>query len=231
MRELRDAIIHLDGSEEQVKGLSQDIGPDIQQIGDDVTRFTLECVTELPVKTPVYALLIALIKSNSEEFGLEFSERFLNKVAEAIEHDLSEIDEDKDARTRVKLLLRFMVCASTVNLISHASAVELLTQFASKCVAMSKENSTEQLNPKSWQPRADFLATVVLSALPWSNGSFAKGKDEVVQGMYKEFVGTMEEYMSARDPTFDKCARVLLAKDQSTTTENNGQQQKLNRML
>lgn len=226
MRELRDAIIHLDGSEEQVKGLSQDIGPDIQQIGDDVTRFTLECVTELPVKTPVYALLIALIKSNSEEFGLEFSERFLNKVAEAIEHDLSEIDEDKDARTRVKLLLRFMVCASTVNLISHASAVELLTQFASKCVAMSKENSTEQLNPKSWQPRADFLATVVLSALPWSNGSFAKGKDEVVQGMYKEFVGTMEEYMSARDPTFDKCARVLLAKDQSTTTENNGQQQK-----
>jgi len=226
MRELRDAIIHLDGSEEQVKGLSQDIGPDIQQIGDDVTRFTLECVTELPVKTPVYALLIALIKSNSEEFGLEFSERFLNKVAEAIEHDLSEIDEDKDARTRVKLLLRFMVCASTVNLISHASAVELLTQFASKCVAMSKENSTEQLNPKSWQPRADFLATVVLSALPWSNGSFAKGKDEVVQGMYKEFIGTMEEYMSARDPTFDKCARVLLAKDQSTTTENNGQQQK-----
>jgi hypothetical protein len=66
MRELREAIIHLDGSEQNVKNLSLDIAPDIQQIGDDVTRFTLECVSELPVKTPVYALLIALIKSNSE---------------------------------------------------------------------------------------------------------------------------------------------------------------------
>ena len=80
MRELREAIIHLDGSEQNVKNLSLDIAPDIQQIGDDVTRFTLECVSELPVKTPVYALLIALIKSNSEEFGLEFSEKFLSRV-------------------------------------------------------------------------------------------------------------------------------------------------------
>ena len=107
MRELREAIIHLDGSEHGVKRLSVDIAPDIQQIGDEVTRFTLECITELPVKTPVYALLIALIKSNSEKFGLEFSEKFLSRVAEALEHDLTRLDEDRDARTRVKLLVRF----------------------------------------------------------------------------------------------------------------------------
>ena len=35
MRELREAIIHLDGSEQNVKNLSLDIAPDIQQIGDD----------------------------------------------------------------------------------------------------------------------------------------------------------------------------------------------------
>ena len=65
---------------------------------------------------------------------------------------------------------------------------------------MSKTKAcANQLNPKAWQPRADYLATIVLSALPWSNGSFAKGKDEVVQGMYKEFARTMEEYMGARD--------------------------------
>ncbi|CAL6359768.1 unnamed protein product [Bathycoccus prasinos] len=227
MRELREAIIHLDGSEQNVKNLSLDIAPDIQQIGDDVTRFTLECVSELPVKTPVYALLIALIKSNSEEFGLEFSEKFLSRVGEALEHDLMRLDEDKDARTRVKLLVRFIVCASVTNLVSQASAVDVLTRFAEKCVAMSKTKACKnQLNPKAWQPRADFLATVVLSALPWSNGSFAKGTDEVVQGMYKEFARTMEEYMGARDPTFDKCARVLLAKTDSSKEEeenkNNG---------
>ena len=225
MRELREAIIHLDGSEHGVKRLSLDIAPDIQQIGDEVTRFTLECITELPVKTPVYALLIALIKSNSEEFGLEFSEKFLSRVAEALEHDLTRLDEDRDARTRVKLLVRFIVCASVTNLVSQASAVDVLTRFAEKCVAMSKTKAcANQLNPKAWQPRADYLATIVLSALPWSNGSFAKGKDEVVQGMYKEFARTMEEYMGARDPTFDKCARVLLAK----TTDNSKEKEEEN---
>ena len=98
--------------------------------------------------------------------------------------------------------------------------MDVLTRFAEKCVAMSKTKAcNNQLNPKAWQPRADFLATVVLSALPWSNGSFAKGTDEVVQGMYKEFARTMEEYMGARDPTFDKCARVLLAKTDSSKEE------------
>ena len=51
-------------------------------------------------------------KKQLEEFGLEFSEKFLSRVGEALEHDLMRLDEDKDARTRVKLLVRFIVCAS-----------------------------------------------------------------------------------------------------------------------
>ena len=65
--------------------------------------------------------------------------------------------------------------------------MDVLTRFAEKCVAMSKTKACKnQLNPKAWQPRADFLATVVLSALPWSNGSFAKGRMRLWR-MYKEF--------------------------------------------
>ena len=71
MRELREAIIHLDGSEQNVKNLSLDIAPDIQQIGDDVTRFTLV----VWVQCLQYAF--DRDKKQLEEFGGVFGEVFI----------------------------------------------------------------------------------------------------------------------------------------------------------
>ena len=56
----------------------------------------------------------------------------LSRVAEALEHDLTRLDEDRDARTRVKLLVRFIVCASVTNLVSQASACGRVDEIAEK---------------------------------------------------------------------------------------------------
>ena len=127
------------------------------------------------MKTPVYAADRVDKKQLGGVWFRVFGEVFIESW-EALEHDLMRLDEDKDANEG-EVVGRFIVCASVTNLVSQASAVDVLTRFAEKCVAMSKTKACKnQLNPKAWQPRADFLATVVLSALPWSNGVVRKGK-------------------------------------------------------
>ena len=55
-------------------GLSSDIARDVPVLGDRATAFVMECVTELPVKTPVYAALAGLINAEAREFGAQVVE-------------------------------------------------------------------------------------------------------------------------------------------------------------
>ena len=56
--ELRDVIIHCDGSVDVLGGLSGDIARDVPVLCEQATDFVMECVTELPVKTPVAMLSV-----------------------------------------------------------------------------------------------------------------------------------------------------------------------------
>ena len=61
------------------------------------------------MKTPVRFTDRFDKKATPRSLAWSFREKFLSRVGEALEHDLMRLDEDKDARTRVKLLVRFIV--------------------------------------------------------------------------------------------------------------------------
>ena len=68
LREMRDAIIHCDGSPEMTRNLAGLLANDLPALTEPATRFLLECVEELPVKTPVYAALLGLLNASSPAF-------------------------------------------------------------------------------------------------------------------------------------------------------------------
>jgi hypothetical protein len=71
-------------------------------------RYDLECVQELPVKTPVYATLVGLLNARVPEFVEEV-------VRTAIEHlEASLKSSDLSDKIRARLLLRFIAILPTV---------------------------------------------------------------------------------------------------------------------
>ena len=126
MVELRDVIIHCDGSVDVLGGLSGDIARDVPVLCEQATDFVMECVTELPVKTPVYAALVGLINARAGEFG----QRVVEVTREALGNVLS--GDDLSQKVRARLLTRFLVMLSTVGVVQRREVIAYLQSLVAK---------------------------------------------------------------------------------------------------
>lgn len=198
LHELRDVIIHCDGSVEVLGGLSEDIARDVPVLCEQAKDFVLECVTELPVKTPVYAALVGLVNSKEGEFG----ERVVEATREALVESLN--GEDVGQRTRARLLTRFLLMLSTVGVVSRKDALEYLSSLISSAKDLAEGGSV------GWQPRADWLAYVALSALPWGGETLSKSE---VSNEMEALLDMATEYCSARTTHPDAASTIIKSAD------------------
>ena len=96
LQEMREAIIHCDGSPEMLRNLSGLLAHDLPALTAPALEFVMECVQELPVKTPVYATLVGLLNPRAPAFV----EEVVRAAIERLEHRLG--SDDPSDRTRAE---------------------------------------------------------------------------------------------------------------------------------
>ena len=148
---MRDAIIHCDGSPEMCRNLSGLLAHDLPALTEPALKFIMECVQELPVKTPVYATLVGLLNPKVPAFV----EDVVRDAIERIEATLR--SDDVSDCTRARLLLRFVALLPSVGVVEPSAAVDVLDAVV--CAALAAADAAEP----GWQPRADFLVYAVLA--------------------------------------------------------------------
>ena len=195
-------IIHCDGSPDVLGGLSSDIARDVEVLCDSAVGFVMECVTELPVKTPVYAALAGLVNARAGEFGAALVE----VVRQALEEALN--GEDLTQRTRARVLTRFLVLLSTVGVVQRRDVMAYLGSLVQTSAALARSGAA------GWQPRADWLAYVALSALPWG-GEFLS-KSECANEL-EELFDAADSYAKKRSINPDAGAHIMNSTDGSDT--------------
>ena len=70
---------------------------DLPSLTEPATRFLLECVEELPVKTPVYVALLGLLNKTASKFV----EEFVNSLLERLELRLQSPNQDDQIRAKL----------------------------------------------------------------------------------------------------------------------------------
>ena len=191
LEEMREAIIHCDGSPEMMKHLSGLLAQDLPALNEPACKFVLECVQNLPVKTPVYATLVAMLNHGCGEFV----EEVVRATCELLETSLA--SASLDDRIRARLLLRFVAVWPIVGIVSESAAVDILDAVV--CAAL---DAAEKGEP-GWQPRADYLAYIALAALPWAGGTLQKAKE------FDRMMDSIEDYLRKRRQGQDPAAMLF----------------------
>jgi len=194
LREMRDAIIHCDGSPEMCRNLSGLLAHDLPALTEPALKFIMECVQELPVKTPVYATLVGLLNPKVPAFV----EDVVRDAIERIEATLR--SDDVSDRTRARLLLRFVALLPSVGVMEPSAAVDVLDAVV--CAALAAADAAEP----GWQPRADFLVYAVLAVMPWAGRTLALGEGE---GTFERLMQSVEEYLGKRRQGPDPAAMIF----------------------
>ena len=202
LREMRDAIIHCDGSPEMTRNLAGLLANDLPALNEPATRFLLECVEELPVKTPVYAALLGLLNRTSPEFA----EEAVGAVVRRLEERLG--SNARDDQTRAKLLTRFLTMLPQVGVVKPSAAIDVLDALvcaagdaADIANAKSRQNSSGDARTAAhlWQPRSDFLVGCALAATPWCGASFAASTEPGAADAFDALLASVEEYLAKRN--------------------------------
>ena len=157
---MRDAIIHCDGSPEMTRNLAGLLANDLPALTEPATRFLLECVEELPVKTPVYAALLGLLNASSPAFVEECAGAAIRRLEERLANAAS----SRDDQTRAKLLTRFIAIMPAVGVIKPSAAIDVLDALvcaagdaadvaaAARAAGSFGEGSRSAASPYVWQP-------------------------------------------------------------------------------
>ena len=202
LMEMREAIIHCNGSPEMLRNLAGLLAHDLPSLTEPALKFIMECVTELPVKTPVYAALVGLLNVRVPEFV----EEVVRAAIEQLEQKLG--SSDPDDKTRARLLLRFIACLPSVGVISAEHALECLDAIVCGAVA-----AADDANP-GWQPRADFLVYIVLAAMPWAGESLsAHAETGNAAEIFDVLLSSVEEYLGRRSRGPDPASMTFAAAD------------------
>ena len=197
LREMRDAIIHCDGSPEMTRNLAGLLANDLPALTEPVTRFLLECVEELPVKTPVYAALLGLLNASSPDFVEEAAGAAVRRLEDAL------ASTARDDQTRAKLLTRFLAMLPAVGAIKPSAAIDVLDALVCAAgdaadVAAAKKNSGDAAAAHVWQPRGDFLVGCALAATPWCGASFAGATEPGAADAFDALFASVEDYLGKR---------------------------------
>ncbi|KAG1338636.1 nuclear cap-binding protein subunit 1 [Cocos nucifera] len=153
---------------------------------DGIFELLLQCAEQLPHKIPLYGVLVGLINLENEDFA----KRVVDTTCSSLQDSLYSENYD-----RIRLLLRFLTGLMCSKVILPGSIIEAFETLLSSAATTVDEDAG---NP-SWQPRADFYITCILSCLPW-------GGAELIEQVPDEFDRVMigvQSYMSIRRRTQD----------------------------
>lgn len=154
---------------------------ELEHSEDEILDFLLQCSEQLPHKIPLYGTVIGLLNLENEDFVKKILERTQKTLQEAI---------DSGECNKIRVLLRFLTVLMCSKVIQPSSLVVVFETLLS-CAATIVDD--EKGNP-SWQARADFYITCILSCLPWGGSELAEQIPEEVE---RVMVG-IEAYLSIR---------------------------------
>ena len=197
LMEMRDAIIHCDGAPEATRNLAGLLAHDLPALTEPALKFIMECVQELPVKTPVYATLVGLLNARVPEFVEEV-------VRTSIEHlEASLKSSELSDKIRARLLLRFIAILPSVGVVEPSAALEVLDGVV--CAAVAAADRAEP----GWQPRADFLIYITLAAMPWAGTTLSSSTEANAGEIFDVLIGSIEDYLSRRAQGPDPAAMLF----------------------
>ena len=152
---------------------------------EQVIDIVLECVCELPVKTSLYATLVALVNRTHGVFVSALLARAHSALRRALKLGSRE-------NNRARVLSRFLATCGTTRAVTHQSALGLLSSMLASALATGTAPNAKA--DTTWQPRADFMAYCALAALPFAGQELPDGDPEAM----KQLLHTAGEYMACR---------------------------------
>lgn len=154
---------------------------EIEHSGDDVFPFLLQCAEQLPHKIPLYGTLIGLLNLENEEF--------VSKLVESTQINLQDALETGQCN-KIRILMRFLTVLMCSKVIQPSALVVIFESLLSSAAT----TVDEEKGIPSWQARADFYITCILSCLPWGGAELV---EQVPEEIERVMVG-VEAYLSIR---------------------------------
>jgi len=149
-----------------------------------VTDVILECVCELPVKTSVYATLLALLNCERRDAVTAFLAHTQLVLKRALQLGPREA-------TRARVLVRFLATCGAVRCVEPAASMAMLRSLAASSLAAAQDAG----RPDGWQPRADALVYYALGALVFAGAELPDGDPEGLAAL----TALVEAYLGSRE--------------------------------
>ena len=192
---MRNAIVHLDGSPEMTGNLAGLLAADLPNLTQQATEFILECVEELPVKTPVYVALVGLLNTRGSQ---KFVGDFVDSLFERLELRLA--SSTTDDQLRAKLLVRYITMLPSVFVLKASVVIDTLDSLlccASDAADVAK-SAQKGGSDFAWQPRGDFLVKCALAATPWCGASLVSSTEPGTSDGFDNLFLSTQEYLGKR---------------------------------
>ncbi|KAM3286902.1 nuclear cap-binding protein subunit 1 [Capsicum chacoense] len=166
---------------DQIEACFGVIRREIEHSADDVFPFLLQCAEQLPHKIPLYGTLIGLLNLENEEF--------VRKLVENAQINLQDALETGQCNS-IRILTRFLTVLMCSKVIQPSALVVIFESLLSSAAT----TVDEEKGIPSWQARADFYITCILSCLPWGGAELV---EQVPEEIERVMVG-VEAYLSIR---------------------------------
>uniref|UniRef100_A0A1S4BFB3 Nuclear cap-binding protein subunit 1 n=1 Tax=Nicotiana tabacum TaxID=4097 RepID=A0A1S4BFB3_TOBAC len=149
-------------------------------------QFLLQCAEQLPHKIPLYGTLVGLLNLENEEFVAKLVENAQINLQDALETGKC---------NKIRILMRFLTVLMCSKVIQPSALVVIF-----ECLLSSSATTVdEEKGIPSWQARADFYITCILSCLPWGGAELV---EQVPEEIERVMVG-VEAYLSIRKRVSD----------------------------
>ncbi|XP_050368577.1 nuclear cap-binding protein subunit 1 [Argentina anserina] len=159
---------------------------ELEHSSHDVRQFLIQCAEQLPHKIPLYSTLIGLLNLENEDFIRKVVENTHSNFQDAL---------DTGNCNMIRILMRFLTAMMCSNVLHPSSLVIVFETLLSSAATTVDE---EKGNP-SWQSRADFYITCILSCLPWGGAELIEQVPEEIERV----LAGVEAYLSIRKHVSD----------------------------
>ncbi|XP_022988026.1 nuclear cap-binding protein subunit 1-like [Cucurbita maxima] len=159
---------------------------ELDHYGDEVLPFLLQCVEQLPHKTPLYGTLIGLMNLENEDFVKKIVEQTHQSFQDAL---------NSGHCHKIRILLRFLTALMSSKVLTSTSLVVVFETLLSSATTIVDD---EKGNP-AWQACADFYIACILSCFPWGGAELV---EQVPEELERVMVG-VEAYLNIRRNTLD----------------------------
>ncbi|KAI3769012.1 hypothetical protein L6452_00108 [Arctium lappa] len=154
---------------------------ELEHSEDEILTFLLQCSEQLPHKIPLYGTVIGLLNLENEEL--------VKKILESTQKSLQDALDSGDCN-KIRVLMRFLTVLMCSKVVQPSSLVVVFETLLSSAATIVDD---EKGNP-SWQARADFYITCILSCLPWGGSELG---EQIPEEIERVMVG-IEAYLSIR---------------------------------